>query len=402
VRTFSSSNENLGILERSGFFQGFSFFFLDFYLQVLGVALGASSIEIGAFTGAVFAAQIFSNPIAGFLVDRIGAGRTLALGSFSRVASLIIVGIAIDLSSAPLITVGRAFQGVAAGFFWTASPTIVADETEAGGRSNQFGRLSLWVNRGMLVGALGGIGLLVLRLDLPPFFFAIAAAISGVLGLKIKKPTRLLPRPSRIQDPNNDGPSNRSAAVGLALIYFFNALGLFAITSFLTVYVAETVLTGASVSSSAVLIGLALAPYLVSLSLFAPRLTRVADRHGHLRTLSFSLLLFLPVSFSLILIRQLWELSLLAIALNLTNTVFGSSINAVVGNVYKSRRGSVYGWLNTSEAIGASSGAFLGGILYPNGWQTLILTSTLIQALALTGLFFLRKRRNNNTHQQGL
>jgi MFS family permease len=394
VRAFSSSQNNLNILERSAFFQGFSFFFLDFYLQVLGVSLGASSIQIGAFTGTVFAAQIFANPLAGYLVEKIGAGRTLALGSFARVVSLIVVGVAIDLSSASLITIGRAFQGLAAGFFWTASPTIIADETEKGGRSNQFGRLTLWVNRGMLLGALGGIGLLVLRLDLPPFFFAIAAAISGIYGLKIKKPTAPITQPNKILDPNNARPNNRKAGIGLVIIYFFNALGLLAITSFLTVYVTQTVLSSSTVNESAILIGLSLSPYLVALSLIAPRLTRIADRQGHLSILTVSLLAFLPVCLSLILIQQLWELSVLALALNLTNAIFGSSANAVVGNVYKSKRGSAYGWLNTAEAIGASSGAFLGGILYPLGWQTLIQASVLIQAVALTGIIFLRQNSN--------
>ncbi len=202
MRTFTSTQENLRILQKSSFFTGFSFFFLDFYLQVLGVSLGVSSLEIGAFTGAVFAAQVFSNPLAGYLTDKVGRSRTLAIRGFSRVISLLIVGVAIDLSSASLITIGRGFQGLAAGFFWTASSTIVSDETEKGGRSDEFGRLTLWVNRGMLLGALGGLGLLFLRLDLPPFFFAVAAVASGVYGLKVKPHPRSTSETSSVKAPN--------------------------------------------------------------------------------------------------------------------------------------------------------------------------------------------------------
>ncbi len=390
MRTFPSTQENLRILETSSFFTGFSFFFLDFYLQVLGVALGVSSLEIGAFTGAVFAAQVFSNPFAGYLADKVGRGRTLAIGGFSRVISLVTVGIAIDMSSAPLITIGRAFQGLAAGFFWTASSTIVSDETEKGGRSDEFGRITLWVNRGMLLGALGGLGLLFLRLDLPPFFFAIAAVASGIYALKVKPENGSSSGTSLVKAPNGSPGRNRRPGVGLAVIYFLNGLGLFAITSFLTVFVAETVFASSvPVSDRAVLVGLALAPQVVASSLVAPRFARIGDRKGHVKMLSLSLLAFLPVSYSLVWIRQLWQLAVLGLALNLASIVFGSSLNAIVGDVYRSKRGSAYGRLNMAQSAGASGGAFLGGVLYPMGWQTLILTSIAIQAMALSGVIFL-------------
>ncbi len=393
MRTFSSTQENLRFLETSSFFTGFSFFFLDFYLQVLGVALGVSSLEIGAFTGAVFAAQVFSNPFAGYLTDKVGRSRTLAIGGFSRVISLVAVGVAIDQSSASLITIGRAFQGLAAGFFWTSSSTIVSDETEKGGRSDEFGRITLWVNRGMLLGAVGGLGLLFIRLDLPPFFFAIAAVASGIYGLKVKPVQPSLSRASLVRAPNGSPARNGRPGVGLAIIYFLNGLGLFVITSFLTVFVAETVFaSNVSVSDRSVLVGLALAPQVVASSLVAPWVARIGDSKGHVKMLSLSLLAFLPVSYSLIWIRQLWQLAVLGLALNLTNIVFGSSLNAIVGDVYMSKRGSAYGRLNMVYSVGGAGGALLGGVLYPMGWQNLIFVSIAIQAMALSGVIFLGRR----------
>ena len=40
---------NLHTLDKSAFYTGFSFFFLDPYIQITGVALGASVLEIGSF-----------------------------------------------------------------------------------------------------------------------------------------------------------------------------------------------------------------------------------------------------------------------------------------------------------------------------------------------------------------
>ena len=178
-------SRNLRTLDKSAFYTGFSFFFLDPYIQIIGVALGASVLEIGSFTAAVFAAQLVSNPLAGYLADRIGRSKTLAFRCFVRVVSLSMVGLAFLAQSPITILLGRTFQGLAAGFFWTASYAIIADETEMGGRGREFGQMSLWVNRGMLVGALGGFMLLLIRIDLPPYLFAAAAFLSGLYALKV-------------------------------------------------------------------------------------------------------------------------------------------------------------------------------------------------------------------------
>lgn len=177
--------KNLGTLDKSAFYTGFSFFFVDPYIQIIGVALGASVLEIGSFTAAVFAAQLVSNPLAGLL------GRSYWTFEDSNCWLLcprrqpFDVGLAFLAQPPITILLGRTFQGLAAGFFWTASYAIIADETEMGGRGREFGQMSLWVNRGMLVGALGGFMLLLIRIELPPYLFAAAAFLSGLYALKV-------------------------------------------------------------------------------------------------------------------------------------------------------------------------------------------------------------------------
>ncbi len=387
-------SSNLPTLRKSAFFTGFSFFFLDFYIQILGVALRASALEIGAFTAAVFAAQIFSNPIAGHLTDRVGRAKTLAVGGFTRVVSLVLVGIAFDLSSGLLITVGRVFQGLAAGFFWTSSSAIVADETETGGRGQEFGKIILWVNRGMIIGALGGFLLLLLRLDLPPFYFAAAALASGALALKVR-PVATFKIPTDIPTPN--GLSKYSvrnhfrASTGLTLINFLNAMGVLTFSSFLAVYVTQTVFsTVLPVSTRAVLIALANSPQVLLSAFLAPRLSKFADTRGRLLPLSVSLVATVPVTYGLLWIRELWHLAVLGLLLALTGLVFGSAFNSIVGDIYRNRRGLAYGEVNMAFSVGAALGSMLGGILYPLGWAALVWGSISIQMVSLTGLLLIQ------------
>ncbi len=385
---------NLRVVERSTFYTGFSFFFIDFYIQILGVALGASALEIGSFTAAVFAAQVFSNPLAGYMADRLGRKWTLSVGGFGRVISLVLVGVAFELSSGTLITIARLVQGLAAGFFWTANSSIVADETEAGGRSQEFGRINNWVNRGMLVGALGGYALLLLRLDLPPYYFAVAAVASGMYALRIK-PTG---RSKEASSLAANGPTplasvnKRWGIFGLGIVNFLNPAGFLIMSSFLTVYVTQTVFPASvPVSTRAVFIALANAPQVVLSALLSSRIARISDKRGRFGPLLWSVAATIPVTFGLIYIRELWHLAVLGLLLTVTGIALGASFNSIVGDLYRDSRGSVYGGLNMVNSIGAALGATLGGILYPLGWTFIIIASVALQTSSLSGLFFIRK-----------
>ncbi len=385
-------SSNLRLLERSTFYQGFSFFFLDFYIQILGVALSASAVDIGLFTAAVFATQVVSHPIAGFLVERVGRPKTLALGGFVRVISLVSVGVAFAVSSSTLITIGRAIQGLAAGFFWTSSSAIVADETEGGGRSGEFGRISLWVNRGMLAGAAGGLLLLPFRLDFPPYLFALAAAISGVYALRIRRPENAPPTLVGDGAAVEKASPGRRVVAALVAVNFLSAAGYFPIASFLTVYVTKTVFPSeTAVNTDAVWIALANSPQVIFLAFVAPRLTALGDRTGRLKPLALSLLAYLPISLGLVFIRELWHLAVLGLMLAMASAVFSASYNSIVGDAYQRRRGFAYGGLNMSFAIGAALGSVLGGLLFPLGWPLLVATSVIIQSTTLVAVGMVKK-----------
>lgn len=383
-------SKNLRTLDRSSFYTGFSFFFLDPYIQIIGVALGASVLEIGSFTAAVFAAQLVSNPLAGHLTDRIGRSKTLAVGCFVRVISLSMVGLAFLAQSPITILLGRTFQGFAAGFFWTASYAIVADETDMGGRGREFGQMSQWVNRGMLVGALGGFILLLIRLDLPPYLFAAAALLSGLYALKIV--------PSKTGDHNmkiSAGQSvtrNTRASVGLLGLNTLNSFAMAALTSVMIVRVSRIVFTPTTpINTQAILIAIATAPQVLILAIAAPRLARFVDTLGRARPLVGSILFLIPVSYAFIWMSDLWQFALLGFLLSIAAAMASVALNAVVGDLYRSRRGLAYGGLNTSSSAGSVLGALVSGVLYTAGWDKLVITSVAVQVISLLALLLLWK-----------
>lgn len=159
------------------------------------------------------------------------------------------------------------------------------------------------------------------------------------------------------------------------------------ISSFLTVYVTETVFrSGTAVNTDAVLIALANAPQVLFLGLVGPRLAGVGDKMGRLRPMALSVVAYLPVSIGLVWISELWHLAVFGLLLAVVGVVFSASFNSIVGDVYRARRGLAYGGLNMSFSLGAALGSTLGGLLFPLGWVTLVVVSTTIQATTLVGV----------------
>ena len=180
--------------------------------------------------------------------------------------------------------------------------------------------------------------------------------------------------------------------LGLGIVNLLNPAGVLVMSSFLTVYVSQTVFPASvPVSTRAVFIALANAPQVIVAAILSSRIARVADQRGRFGPLVWSLVATIPVTFGLIYIRELWHLAVLGLLLALTGIVFGAAFNSIVGDLYRDSRGSVYGGLNMFASIGSALGATLGGLLYPFGWTEVILASVGIQAASAVGLVFLRK-----------
>ena len=300
------------------------------------------------------------------------------------------VGLAFLAQSPITILLGRTFQGLAAGFFWTASYAIIADETEMGGRGREFGQMSLWVNRGMLVGALGGFMLLLIRLDLPPYLFAAAALLSGLYALKVV-PSNRRDHVRKIPE-GQSSTRNTGASLGLLGLNLLNSFAMAALTSVMIVRVSSIVFTPTTpINTQAILIAIATAPQVLILAIAAPRLARFVDTMGRARPLVGSIVFLIPVSYAFIWMSDLWQFALLGFLLSVAATIAGVALNAVVGDLYRNRRGLAYGSLNMSTSLGSVIGALVSGLLYTTGWDKLVIASVTVQVVSLLALLLLWK-----------
>jgi MFS family permease len=88
---------------------------------------------------------------------------------------------------------------------------------------------------------------------------------------------------------------------------------------------------------------------------------------------------------------DLWQFALLGFLLSVAATIAGVALNAVVGDLYRNRRGLAYGSLNMSTSLGSVIGALVSGLLYTTGWDKLVITSVTVQVISLLALLLLWK-----------
>lgn len=101
-----------------------------------------TGLGLGAYGVAAFAVS----PAAGLWVDRRGARGAVFLGTLSLATGSLLLGIR---SMLPFV-VGRLFEGMAAGFLWTAAMALVGKERQE--RGGQLGVLFGWAGAGYVLG----------------------------------------------------------------------------------------------------------------------------------------------------------------------------------------------------------------------------------------------------------
>src|SRR2546425_13314862 len=169
-----------------------------------------------------------------------------------------------------------------------------------------------------------------------------------------------------------------------------------ALTSVMIARVSRIVFTPTTpINTQAILIAIATAPQVLILAIAAPRLARFVDTPGRARPLVGSILFLIPVSYAFISISDLWPFALLGFLLSIAAAIASVALNAVVGDLYRSRRGLAYGGLNTSSSAGSVLGALVSGVLYTAGWDKLVITSVAVQVISLLDR---KSTRLNSSH----
>ncbi len=144
---------------------------------------GADLAFIGLMVGAFMAANLVGLPPAGWLSDRMGRRRLMAVG---------LIGFALASFGFLIFTdpwsfvVLRACEGLAAACFTPAALAYVADRAPEGLRGQRIAQLTMAQNVGMLMGPVFG-GALVMAFDYSAPFWALAllCALGGLLVAKL-------------------------------------------------------------------------------------------------------------------------------------------------------------------------------------------------------------------------
>jgi MFS family permease len=145
--------------------------------------LGASPFTTGALFAAYAAGLLVAALPAGLVTTRLGARRTLLLGTLALVIATIAFALAPGLA---LLFVARAIQGVAGALTWTAGLALVAIRYPSTERSAVFARLFIATGAGTLLGPpLGGILFATGGFRLPFLVACVLVAAAGVAGLLV-------------------------------------------------------------------------------------------------------------------------------------------------------------------------------------------------------------------------
>ncbi len=354
-------NGTLRRLWTAVFLVSFPFGVLSFVLPIYGRGLGASAMEVGGLFSAVALVPVVVRPFLGRALDRWGRRPFLLIGLAGYVVAMVLFCVATNVL---LLTVARFFQGLGQAFLWLAALTMVADIAAAGGRGQDFGFLDEAVNRGALVGTIGGFALLGMlagsNLSSRQVWFWVFAAYtipavwalwSGWRGVRETRPTSTV-RPAQSR------PVSRQLLVLMGIVCLTGASGAM-VWPLLMIFLQDSL--GADMTALAT----AYVPAALISALLPSRLGQLADRFGRRPLMVAGLWVGALASVA---IPHLRSVTLLAALWAIESLGYAASIPAerafVADIAGDDTRGSSYGLYTFAYFLGALVGPIVGGWLY--------------------------------------
>ncbi len=334
--------------------------FLPLYVQELGVRDRAAVVQwSGIAYAATFLVSALCQPLWGHLADRYGRKLMLMRASLGMAVGMSLVGLVGNVWQ--LVAV-RALIGLLGGYA-SGSTVLVATQTPRERTGWALGVLASGVMAGNLVGPLVG-GVLPELVGIRSTFFLAAGVIfvSFVLTVTL---VREDPRPRRVAGAAA-GPDGWAAIPDRLPVLAMLATGLLlmfanmSVEPIITVYVAQfepaaRVTTWSGVVMSATALGSILS---------ASRMGRLADRVGHWRVVTGSLLasavLLLPQAF----VTAGWQLVALRFLLGLALGGLLPCIAAVIRHAVPDRvAGRILGYSVSAQYAGQVAGPVAGGFV---------------------------------------
>ena len=337
--------------------------FLPLYVQQLGLTDPAAIVQwSGVAFGATFFSAALVAPFWGHLADRYGRKLMLLRASLGMAVAMSMMGLAGNVWQLVAL---RLFAGLLGGYA-SAAVVLVATQTPKDRSGWALGMLASGVMAGNLVGPLIG-GLLPSLIGIRDTFFGAGAAIflAFLATAALVREDRPPPRERAAVGSNWSAIPDKRPVVAMLLTGMLLMVANLSIEPIISVYVSQLVQHPDQVTSTS---GLVMAATALGSILSASRLGKLADRVGHWRVVTASLLLAGVLILPQALVTASWQLIALRFLAGLSIGGLLPCIAAVIRhNVPEKITGAALGYSVSAQfagqVVGPLSGGFIGGTL---------------------------------------
>jgi len=332
-------------------------------LPIYSKELGATALEVGGLFSALAFIPVIVRPFLGRALDRWGRRPFLLLGLLGYTVAIIMFCLA---DTVWLLTIARFVQGFGQAFLWLSAYAIVADVASETRRGHGFGVIDEAVNRGAIVGTMGGFfAVLVLEsanLGWEQIWFWLFAAYTVPTLLALWTAWRGVEetRPQAAARPIESRPIS-GQLLALMTIVFVTGASSAMVWPLLMVFLQDAL--GASVDALA----WAYLPAALIQAFLPSRMGRIADRVGRKTPMIAGLLVGALASALIPHLRSVVPLIILWAVESLGYTASVPAERAFVADIAgEDTRGTSYGLYTFAYFLGAALGPLAGGWLYDN------------------------------------
>ncbi|MHA1729594.1 MAG: MFS transporter [Promethearchaeota archaeon] len=387
------------------FWNSIGFFFFNFLIPYfVGSILKTSMLELGITFSMMIIGGLISNPIVGYLTDRISKKKLILVGSFGRGISYIILYVSCVFLFLEGFYFGMIVLGLSVGFFWTPFDALVSEKSRAENRSYAFGKRRSEMGKGNLLGTIISFTIfLVVEINIPDIYslkfsplliFASSNFFAGIFFYKnvdenLKYDDYINEKGSKIKYEEIIMVNSRSEviqsktttkispiSIGLVIGFFFLILARFAsmingslADPFMQNYLRETILEDSpftDIVNIGTLVMLIYMPSGMISQIIAPKIGILSDKINNslgilITCITGSLFTFFlinannPILFSIILtIDSSFAIGGQLILMN------------IFSRISKTNRGKVFGFTSWIGRIGGIFGPIFGGLAYDN------------------------------------